>query len=447
MKLAVLKEQQKNEHRVAATPETVKKLTKMGFGVSVEDNAGLLSGYSNTEYKAAGATITKGHSATVSGADIIVKVLPPFDGDKIESGFEKLKAGANLISLVDVYSHKKPIKALGQSGVNIFGMELIPRISRAQAMDVLSSQSNLAGYRAVIDGVGALSKATPMMMTAAGTVKPAKALILGAGVAGLQAIATAKRLGAVVSAFDVRPAVKEQVESLGATFVEVPNEETDAETKGGYAKEMSKDYQKKQEKLIFETIIEQDLVITTALIPGKPAPELISEKMLKEMKSGSVVVDLAVIAGGNCRASEIDKVVTKHGVKIVGYANMPSRVANDASQLFSRNVFNFIELLVDKEKKQLNIPMDDEIIQGCLVSHNGRIVHPLLKDATAAAKPESKKSTARPTTAKKTSGTTTKTPSTKRKAAPKKAPPKKIVSRKPHLKQKTKSAKPPKKGN
>jgi NAD(P) transhydrogenase subunit alpha len=252
-------------------------------------------------------------------------------------------------------------------------LELLPRISRAQSMDVLSSQSNLAGYRAVIDAVALLGKAVPMMMTAAGTVAPAKALVLGAGVAGLQAIATAKRLGAVVSAFDVRPAVKEQVESLGAKFVEVPAEES-GETQGGYAKEMSEDYKRKQAQLIHDTIIKQDIVITTALIPGKAAPILITEDMVKGMKPGSVIVDLAAQAGGNCPLTELDAAVEKHGVTLVGYGNMPSRVAADASQLYARNLYNFISTLM-LSKDGFNVKWDDELVTGTLLCKDGSVVH------------------------------------------------------------------------
>jgi len=265
-------------------------------------------------------------------------------------------------------------------------MELLPRITRAQNMDVLSSQANLAGYKAVVDGVAALKKAVPMMMTAAGTVRPAKVLILGAGVAGLQAIATAKRVGAIVTAFDVRPQVKEQVESLGASFIEVETNEKDTETKGGYAKEMSEEYKRKQADLIYQTVVEQDVVITTALIPGKVAPKLISAKMVKDMRCGSVIVDLATAAGGNCQGSQKDKVVVKDGVTIIGHSNLPSALAEDASQLYARNLFNFVATIINKKLGRIKINFEDEIIQGCLIAHDGRISHPAFKAGKTASK-------------------------------------------------------------
>lgn len=275
--------------------------------------------------------------------------------------------------MLDPYTSRELLALYNQKKISAFALELLPRISRAQSMDVLSSQSNLAGYRAVIDAVAIFGKAVPMMMTAAGTVAPAKVLVLGAGVAGLQAIATAKRLGAVVSAFDVRGAAKEQVESLGAKFIEVPAEES-GDAAGGYAKEMSEDYKRKQSQLIADTIKKQDVVISTALIPGKPAPVLITEAMVKDMKAGSVIVDLAVASGGNCPLSELDKVVVKHGVTLIGYSNMPSRVAVDASQLYARNVYNFVStLLISKEG--LSVKWDDELVIGTLLTKEGATVH------------------------------------------------------------------------
>ena len=272
--------------------------------------------------------------------------------------------------------------ACAKAGLTVFAMELLPRITRAQSMDVLSSQSNLAGYKAVLDAAAEMGRAFPMMMTAAGTIAPARVLVLGAGVAGLQAIATAKRLGAIVSAYDVRPAVKEQVESLGGKFVEVDAEATkDAETDGGYAKEMDEDYQKKQEAVLRETVIKQDVAICTALIPGKPAPVLITEEMVKEMPEGAVIVDLAVETGGNCPLSEFGKTVTKHGVTLVGHANVPSRLAEDASALYAKNLLNFITPLVDAESKSLAIDWEDEIIKGTLVCRDGNVVHPALGGA------------------------------------------------------------------
>ncbi len=350
MKLFILSEQTDGEKRVAATPDTVKKYVALGAEVSVESGAGVGISVSDSEYESAGATI----SADVSGADIILCVRPP-SADVLS----QLKENAVLVGMLEPYSGTEQYK---QHKINPFSLELLPRISRAQSMDVLSSQSNLAGYRAVIDAVAAFGKAVPMMMTAAGTVAPAKVLVLGAGVAGLQAIATAKRLGAVVSAFDVRPVAKEQVESLGAKFIEVAAAES-GETSGGYAKEMSDDYKRKQSELIAETIKKQDIVICTALIPGKPAPVLVTEDMVKTMRQGSVIVDLAAASGGNCPLTKLDKVTVKHGVTIIGYSNMPSRVAVDASALYARNLYNFISTLII-ENKEINVKWDDELIKG-----------------------------------------------------------------------------------
>ncbi len=283
--------------------------------------------------------------------------------------------GALLAGMLDPYAQPDTLAGYNLKKISAFALELLPRISRAQAMDVLSSQANLAGYRAVIDAVAACGKVAPMMMTAAGTVAPAKALVLGAGVAGLQAIATAKRLGAVVSAFDVRPAVKEQVESLGAKFIEVPAEES-GETSGGYAKEMSEDYKRKQAQLIHDTLKKMDMVISTALIPGKPAPILITEDMVKDMKPGSVIVDLAAASGGNCPLSELDKIVVKHGVALIGYGNMPSRVAIDASQLYARNLYNFVSTLLLGKDGALQVKWDDELVTGTLLTRDGATAHP-----------------------------------------------------------------------
>jgi H+-translocating NAD(P) transhydrogenase subunit alpha len=287
-----------------------------------------------------------------------------------------LPKGSLLIGILSPYKNEALIGGLAQAGVNAFAMELMPRITRAQAMDVLSSQSNLAGYKSVLDAAEHFTRGFPMMMTAAGTVPPARVLVMGAGVAGLQAIATARRLGAIVSATDVRPAAKEQVASLGATFVAVEDEEfKQAETKGGYAKEMSPEYKAKQQKLTEETIAKQDIVITTALIPGRPAPKLITEAMVKSMKPGSVIVDLAVEAGGNCELSEAGKVVKKHGVTLVGHKNVPSRIATDASALYAKNILNLLNLLIDKEKK-LSIKWDDDIIKGIALTRDGAAIHP-----------------------------------------------------------------------
>ncbi len=374
MKVAILKERDKGELRVAASSDSVKKLVAMGADVCVEAGAGKGSGISDKEYRDAGATISKEISSCVNGTDMLLVVQPP-QADVLDA----LPSGVILIGMLDPFDNKEGIAQYAMKKLTAFSMEFLPRISRAQSMDVLSSQSNLAGYRAVIDAAHEYGRAFPMMMTAAGTVAPAKVLVLGAGVAGLQAIATAKRLGAAVSAFDVRPVVKEQVESLGARFIEVPVEETDAETEGGYAKEMSEDYKRKQSELIHETLKKTDIAVTTALIPGKPAPVLIPEDMVKDMKPGSVIVDLAVANGGNCPLVKPDKVIEKHGVKIVGYTNMPSRVAGDASQLYARNLYNFIANMWDKEAAKIVVNMEDEIIAGTLVTQDGKIVNERLK--------------------------------------------------------------------
>lgn len=375
MKLGIIRERAQDETRVAASPETVKKFTGLGFEVVVEKNAGQASSFPDDAYKQAGASIASNAAQVLKDTDILLKVQPPLE----EEEYAQLKPNAVVVGHFNPMQNAGKLNALAKQNITSFALEWLPRITRAQSMDVLSSQSNLAGYKAVIDAVAELGKAAPMMMTAAGTVKPAKALILGAGVAGLQAIATAKRLGAVVSAFDVRPAVKEQVQSLGAKFIEVPSEEAQsAETKGGYAKEMSEEYKRKQQALIHETIKEQDIVITTALIPGKPAPVLIPEEMVKDMKPGSVIVDLAVAAGGNCPLSEPGKIVEKHGVKIIGYTNLPGRVAQDASALYARNVFNFVSHIYDKETRALKFDLKDEIIAGTLLTYQGKIVHPSL---------------------------------------------------------------------
>lgn len=365
MKIAVLREQLAGERRVAATPDAVKKYIALGLQVAVAGGAGEGSSISDAAFEAAGASIEINPE---HDADIVLSVRPP-EAITIAA----MKEGAILVGMLEPYGSREAFTLYNQHKIAAFSLELLPRISRAQSMDVLSSQSNLAGYRAVIDAVALLGKATPMMMTAAGTVAPAKALVLGAGVAGLQAIATAKRLGAVVSAFDVRPAVKEQVESLGAKFIEVPAEES-GETSGGYAKEMSEDYKRKQSQLIYDTIVKQDIVITTALIPGKPAPVLITEEMVRDMKEGSVIVDLAVSAGGNCPLSELDTVTVKHGVTLVGYSNMPSRVAADASQLYARNLYHFIStLMVTKDGPE--VKWDDELVVGTLLTRDGNVVH------------------------------------------------------------------------
>ena len=334
------------EARVAATPDAVKRLKGLGLDVVVEAGAGAGTSIPDQHFIDAGASIAADAAAAAGDADIVLKVQRPLTAADGMDEAALLKPGALLIALLAPYQNRDQVAAYAQRGISAFAMEMVPRISRAQSMDVLSSQANLAGYKAVLDAAVEYGKAFPMIMTAAGTVAPARVMIFGVGVAGLQAIATARRLGAVVSATDVRPATKEQVESLGATFVAVENEEfQQAQTAGGYAKEMSDGYKKLQAALIAETIKKQDIAICTALIPGRPAPVLISEDMVKTMKPGSVIVDLAVEAGGNCPLSERDKVVVKHGVKLVGHTNVPSRIAVDASALYARNLFNFLGLM------------------------------------------------------------------------------------------------------
>ncbi len=377
MKLSVLKERRAGETRVAATPETVKKLKGLGLDIVVENGAGAGARFADADYAAAGATIAPDAAAALSGADIVLKVRGPDDNEI--AGFKK---GAVLAALLAPYTEKETIAKLAAQGVTAFAMEFIPRISRAQAMDVLSSQANLGGYKAVIDAAAAFDRAMPMMMTAAGTIAPARVLIMGVGVAGLQAIATARRLGAIVSATDVRPATKEQVESLGATFVAVIDDEfKQAETAAGYAKEMSKEYQAKQAALIAETIKKQDIVITTALIPGRKAPVLVTEEMVKTMKPGSIIVDLAVEQGGNCPLSKPDEMIEAYGVTIMGYSNLPARLPVDTSSLYSRNLFNFVSLIVDKKTGALALDWNDEIVKGAGLTRDGEIVHPALKGA------------------------------------------------------------------
>lgn len=375
MKLAVMKEKSAQETRVAASPETVKKMIELGLEVFVQMDAGDDSGISNALFEAAGAKIVKESEKLLKTADIVLKVQPPTATD-----IGQMKEGAVLVSFLSPFQNLSLIKKLADAKVSAFAIELLPRITRAQSMDALSSQSNLAGYKAVIDAAAEFGRILPMMMTAAGTIRPAKLLVLGAGVAGLQAIATAKRLGAIVSAFDVRPVAKEQVQSLGATFIEVPLSESEsAETTGGYAKEMSDDYKRKQATLVHDTLAQQDIAICTAQIPGKPAPTLITEAMVFSMKPGSVIVDLAVSTGGNCELSEKNKVITtKNGVKIIGYENMPARVPVDASQLYARNLLHFITPMIQTKLQRIKVDFDDEIQQKTLVTYDGKIVHSLL---------------------------------------------------------------------
>ncbi|HET7255321.1 MAG TPA: Re/Si-specific NAD(P)(+) transhydrogenase subunit alpha [Xanthobacteraceae bacterium] len=377
MRIAVARETEPVEDRVAATPDTVKKMKGLGAEVAVEPGAGTASGIPDADFSAAGATVAAG---ALEGADVVLKVRRP-----TASELARYKKGALVIALMDPYGEDAAIKAMADAGVTAFAMELIPRITRAQAMDVLSSQANLAGYRAVIDGAAEYGRALPMMMTAAGTVPAARVFVMGAGVAGLQAIATARRLGAIVTATDVRPASKEQVESLGAKFVAVEDDEfKQAETAGGYAKEMSKEYQAKQAALVAEHLKKQDIVITTALIPGRPAPRLISKEMVASMRPGSVIVDLAVERGGNCELAKPGQVVEAGGVKIVGHLNVPGRIAASASSLYAKNLFAFLEILVDKSSKALNVKWDDEIVKATALTRDGAVIHPNFAPKSAA---------------------------------------------------------------
>src|SRR5512143_3053241 len=375
MKLAILKERRDGETRVAASPDTVKKYKGLGLEIAVESGAGAAARMSDADFRAAGAVIAPNSAAALSGANIVLSVRAP-DATQIAA----MERGAVLVALLAPYKDRETPAQLAAQGVDAFAMEFLPRISRAQAMDVLSSQSNLAGYKAVIDAAAQFGRAMPMMMTAAGTIAPARVLVMGAGVAGLQAIATARRLGAIVSATDVRPATKEQVESLGATFVAVMDDEfKQAQTAAGYAKEMSAEYQAKQAALIAETIKKQDIVITTALVPGGKAPVLVSEDMVKTMKPGSVIVDLAAEQGGNTPLTRPNEVVEVHGVTIMGYTNLPGRLAVDSSSLYARNLFNFVSLIVDKKTGELALNWDDEIVKGTGLTRDGQVVHPALK--------------------------------------------------------------------
>ena len=372
--IAVTKERLPGETRVAAVPETVKKLIALGYSVTVEAGAGVAASYPDADYVAAGAEVAKTAKAALAKADILFKVRAP-GADEITG----LKAGALVVALLNPHQDKASLKAMADQGASAFAMEFVPRITRAQVMDALSSQANLAGYRAVIEGAEAYGRAMPMMMTAAGTVAAAKVFVMGVGVAGLQAIATARRLGAVVTATDVRPATKEQVESLGAKFLAVEDEEfKNAQTAGGYAKEMSAEYQAKQAELLTSHLAKQDIVITTALIPGRPAPKLVSAAQVASMRPGSIIVDLAVEQGGNVAGAKLGEIaVTSNGVKILGIANLPGRIATDASALYARNLLAFAGLLLDKDGA-LAPDYEDEILKAALVTRGGKIVHPAL---------------------------------------------------------------------
>ncbi len=376
MKIAVPKENREGETRVAASPDVVKKFVSMGFDFLIEKDAGLNAGFTNKSYEDVGATITQDTNSTLGAGDIIFKIQRLMTAEDSVDELSMCKENSVVISHMSALTSKPDIEKYAQSSITTFAMDLMPRISRAQSMDVLSSQSNLSGYKAVIEASNHFNSAFPMMMTAAGTVAPAKVFIMGVGVAGLQAIATAKRMGAIVTAYDVRAATKEQVESLGGKFLVVDEEAMkEAETSGGYAKEMTEEYKKKEQETIKNHISEQDIVITTALIPGRPAPKLVSKEMVESMKTGSVIVDLAVETGGNCEASERNTIVEHQGVKIIGDDNLPGKLPKDASSLFAKNLLNFLSPHVDQENKVIKFDWEDETIKDTLVTKDGKIVN------------------------------------------------------------------------
>ena len=379
MRIGVPKEIVPGETRIAASPDSIRKFTALGVEVLVESGAGVGAQMSDEVLAEAGAHIVVDAKTVYGDADLVTKVRAPLCDGNAADELSFMNSDTVLVGLLAPLQQREQVDRYASHGVTSFAMELIPRISRAQSMDALSSQSNIAGYKAVIDAADHFGRILPMMMTAAGTVAPARVVVLGAGVAGLQAIATAKRLGGLVSAFDVRPAVKEQVESLGAKFISVDADAGDAETAGGYAREMGDLYKARQAALIHETLTKQDICITTAQIPGKPAPELITEAMVKDMKPGSVIVDLAVEGGGNCALSAHDQVVVRHGVTIIGHANYPARVPVDTSTLYARNLFNFIKPMVNQESHALEIDWEDEVIRGALLTKGGEVVNPVLK--------------------------------------------------------------------
>ena len=383
MKVGVPKERRAGERRVAASPDTVKRLVGQGVEVLFEAGAGAGARIADQAFADAGAKVENDVAALYRDADVVLKVRRPLgegEGDLDEMAL--LRQGQVLVGMLNPYQNREQVDAYAKAGVTAFALELLPRTTRAQAMDVLSSQANLAGYRAVIDGLAEFDRVMPMLMTAAGTIPPAKVFVVGAGVAGLQVIATARRLGAVVSATDIRPAAKEEIESLGAKFVGVVKEE--AATAGGYAKELSDEDKKQQAEMVAKHIAGQDLVITTAQIPGRPAPRLVSRAMVESMKPGSVLVDLAVESGGNVEGSEVGKVVDIDGVRIVGHANMPSRLAPATSSLYARNLLNFTTLLIDPDSKALVINQDDDLVKGALITKDGKVVHPSLNQNQAA---------------------------------------------------------------
>ena len=376
MKIAVLKERALNEKRVAISPDMVKKFVSKGVEVVIEQGAGETASFKDEDYSKAGAKISSVLLEIIADADILLKVQPsPAAAHGELNEIEFLNEKTLVIGLLSPHTNKDLLNTYVTKRNTSMAIELLPRITKAQSMDVLSSQSNLAGYISVIKAANEYGGAFPMMMTAAGTVSPAKLLVMGAGVAGLQVIATAKRLGAIVSAFDVRSVAKEQVQSLGATFIEVPVEE-DGSTSAGYAKEMSDEYKAKQKQLIHDSLKKNNIVITTALIPGRPAPKLISKEMIQDMKAGSVIIDLAAASGGNCEGTVADEITIVNGVKLIGYSNIASSVATEASKLYSRNLYNLLEYLTDKEFKTINLNFEDEIVKSCVLTHAGKIVHP-----------------------------------------------------------------------
>lgn len=379
MRIAIPKERRPAEKRVAATPESVKKLIALGYSVAVETGAGTAAAFPDDLYRQAGAEIVASPAALFTAADIVLKVQRPLTGMEGIDEVGMLRAGTTLIAMLNPYVNKEAVRAYADARINAIAMEFMPRITRAQSMDVLSSQSNLAGYKAVLEAAAYFPRAFPMMMTAAGTVAPARALVMGAGVAGLQAIATARRLGAIVTATDVRPAAKEQVESLGGSFLLPQDEESlaelaAAETAGGYAREMSDAFKQKQAAVLAEAMRKQDVVITTALIPGRPAPRLITREMVMTMKPGSVIVDLAVEQGGNCELSRPGEVVEVNNVTIIGHLNMPSHIATDASSLYARNLYNFLAAYT--ENQNFAPKADDEIITAVTLTRDGQVIHP-----------------------------------------------------------------------
>ncbi|MFP6743569.1 MAG: Re/Si-specific NAD(P)(+) transhydrogenase subunit alpha [Alphaproteobacteria bacterium] len=379
MKIAIPTEQRTDEARVAASPDMVKKLVARGVSVIIETGAGASALVSDDAFREAGATIAPDAATAYDDAELVLKVRRPLTAADGCDEIAMMRRDAVMIGLLNPIADRDQVDQYAAHGLTVFAMELMPRISRAQAMDALSSQSNIAGYKAVIDAAAAYKRIFPMMMTAAGSIAPARVLVLGAGVAGLQAIATARRLGAIVSAFDVRAASRQEVESLGASFIEVASEES-GESTGGYAREMSEDYKRQQSELIHETLKKNDIAITTALIPGRPAPRLITEAMVRDMKMGSVIVDMAVEAGGNCELSKRGETVEVHGVTILGRANLPAAQAADTSTLYARNLLNVLELMIDSDTGNLAIDWDDEIIKGMLLTRDGQVVNPVFTD-------------------------------------------------------------------